>query len=73
MGDAIEKDGLSPLSWEGKVHDNPKPYGAAVSGNTPLTEKDLAEFEQKMLKLFQEMAEHIAREQINARDKGTSS
>lgn len=55
---------FSTLSWPGKVHDNPKPYGLATAGKGPLTEADLADFEQKMLKLVHEMAEKISREQI---------
>lgn len=59
---------FSTLSWEGKVADNPKPYGLSTAGKGPLTEEDLAEFEQKMLKLTHEMAEKISREQVG-RDK----
>jgi len=55
---------FSTLSWPGKVADNPKPYGLYTAGKGPLTEEDLAEFEQRMLKLVNEMAEKISREQI---------
>jgi threonyl-tRNA synthetase len=66
MGEAANK--FSTLSWPGKVKDNPKPYGRSTASKGPLTEDDLAEFEQKMLSLIQEMAEKISREQIG-RDK----
>lgn len=56
---------FSTLSWPGKVLDNPKPYGITTRSKGPLTEKDLAEFEQKMLSLMHEMAEKISREQID--------
>lgn len=55
---------FSTLSWPGKVADNPKPYGITTAGKGPLTENDLAEFEQRMLNLVHEMAEKISREQI---------
>jgi hypothetical protein len=59
---------FSTLSWEGKVADNPKPFGLSTAGKGQLTEEELAEFEQKMLKLIHEMAEKISREQVG-RDK----
>jgi hypothetical protein len=58
----------STLSWPGKAADNPKPYGQVTAGRGPLTEEDLAEFEQRMLRLVHEMSEKISREQIE-RDK----
>jgi hypothetical protein len=66
MGE-VAKD-FSTLSWPGKVADNPKPYGISTAGKEPLTEADLAEFEQKLLKLIHEMADKISRENIG-RDK----
>ena len=66
MGDV--PNNFSTLSWPGKVADNPKPHGTVTSGNDPLTDADLADFERKMLALVHEMAEKISREQI-ARDK----
>jgi hypothetical protein len=45
------------------VHDNPKPYGSFTAGKGSLSEQDLAEFELKMLKLVNEMAEKISKEQ----------
>ena len=62
MGDVAKN--FSTLSWPGKAADNPKPFGKFTAGKEPLTEEDLAEFEQKMLKLIHEMAEKISREQI---------
>jgi hypothetical protein len=63
MGEAANN--FSTLSWPGKVADNPKPYGITTAGKGPLTEEDLAQFEQKMLNLFQEMAQKVSREQID--------
>lgn len=60
MGD-VAKD-FSSLSWPGKVADNPKPYGQVTARSEPLSEADLAEFEQKMLRLMHEMADKVSRE-----------
>lgn len=67
MGD-VDKN-FSMLSWTGKNHDNPKPYGLVSAGKEPLTHEELADFEQRMLKLFQEMAEKVSGEQIRT-DRG---
>jgi hypothetical protein len=56
---------FSSLSWDGKNADNPKPFGKVTAGNEPLTAENLAEFEQKMLRLMHEMAEKVPREQAD--------
>lgn len=62
MGNA--PNNFSTLSWVGKVADNPKPFASITAPKGPVTEQDLAEFEQKLLKLVHEMAEKISKEQI---------
>jgi hypothetical protein len=63
MGNSVNN--FSTLSWDGKVADNPKPFGLTVGANGPLTEQDLADFEMKMLKLVHEMSEKISKQQID--------
>ena len=63
MGESANK--FSLLSWPGKVADNPKPYGLLTKGTDPLTEQDLAEFEQKLLRLVHEMSEKISKESVD--------
>jgi hypothetical protein len=69
MGDAASN--FSTLSFVGKVHDNPKPYGNFTAGKGTLSEQDLADFELKMLKLVHEMAEKISREQVERARKSS--
>ena len=70
MGDSATK--FSLLSWTGKVADNPKPYGLTVKGAAPLTEEDLAEFEQKLLRLVHEVSEKVSKQSVDP-NKGSSN
>jgi|KBSSwiStaDraftv2_1062776.scaffolds.fasta_scaffold01325_12 hypothetical protein len=63
MGDSANN--FSTFSWEGKVHDDPKPFGTVTADRAPLTAADLAEFEQKLLRLMHEMAVKISSEQLD--------
>jgi hypothetical protein len=55
MGKTYEK-----MSWDGKVADNPKPFGRITSNNEPVTTDQLAQVEENILKTLDELYERLS-------------